>query len=79
MLDHTHKPYSTQIAFVEPFTVPKGELRGIDVVDLENPPPSEGVDLPCAAAIDFLADIYEAMGKRGLDKAVEVRITSSLV
>ncbi len=44
-----------------------------DVLDLENPCPSEGAELPCAAAIEFMADVHEAAGKEGISKAVEVR------
>ncbi|KAG6874259.1 hypothetical protein C0993_000735, partial [Termitomyces sp. T159_Od127] len=34
-----------------------------DIVDLENPPPSKGAELPCPAAIEFLADIHEKEGR----------------
>ena len=43
------------------------------VLDLENPPPSEGAQLPCSAAIEFMADVHEARGKEGITEAVEVR------
>ncbi|THH19293.1 hypothetical protein EW146_g1855 [Bondarzewia mesenterica] len=74
ILDHTHTPYSTQITFVKPFAASPDDDANvdIDVLDLENPPPSRGAQLPCAAAIEFLADVYEAEGKSGLDKAIEL-------
>lgn len=73
VLDHTHTPYSTLQLFVQPYTVPQlpGETTD-DVVDLENPLPSKGAQLPCTAAIEFLADIYEAEGGDSLMKATEV-------
>jgi protein farnesyltransferase/geranylgeranyltransferase type-1 subunit alpha len=43
------------------------------MVDLENPPPSEGAQLPCPAAIEFMADVHEASGKEGISEAVKVR------
>ena len=43
------------------------------VLDLENPPPSEGAQLPCPAAIEFMADVHEARGKEGIFEAVKVR------
>lgn len=44
-----------------------------DIVDLEDPLPSPGAQLPCTAAIEFLADICEASGGEGLMKAIEVQ------
>ena len=44
-----------------------------DVVDLDNPLPSAGAELPCVAALEFLADIYEQEGSEGTAKAVEVK------
>lgn len=43
------------------------------VLDLENPPPTEGAQLPCPAAIEFMADVHEARGKEGITEAVKVR------
>jgi len=43
-----------------------------EVIDLENPLPSKGSQLPCPAAIEFLADIYETEGGNSLVKAIEV-------
>jgi hypothetical protein len=42
------------------------------VLDLENPPPSQGAELPCPAALEFMADVHEAKGKEGLAEAVKV-------
>jgi hypothetical protein len=47
------------------------------MVDLENPPPPKGAELPCVQAIEFLADIYEQAGdKDNILKAVEVTYRS---
>ena len=45
----------------------------VDIVDLDNPPPSKQAELPCTAAIEFLADVYEQEGKGSVTKATEVR------
>jgi hypothetical protein len=66
-------PYSTQATFVELYVVDAAD-EGVDqVLDLENPPPSEGAQLPCPAAIEFMADVHEARGKEGITEAVKVR------
>lgn len=44
-----------------------------DVADLDNPLPSATADLPCSAAVEFLADIYEKEGGTQIQTAVEVR------
>ena len=75
ILDHANIPYSDLKSFVEPYTTASLTSSGEDVVDLENPLPSKGAQLPCPAAIEFLADIYEAEGATGLDKAVPVRFS----
>jgi protein farnesyltransferase/geranylgeranyltransferase type-1 subunit alpha len=61
---------------VQPYSVPHG-TRDTDVIDLDNPLPLEGAKLPCAAAIEFLADIYEVEGGESTEKAVEVRFCLS--
>jgi hypothetical protein len=66
-------PYSTQDAFVEQYVVDAVDEDVDRVLDLDNPPPSEGAHLPCAAAIEFMADIHEARGKEGITEAVTVR------
>jgi hypothetical protein len=73
VLNHARLPYSTQAAFAKQYIVDTVEAESEDVLDLENPPPSKGADLPCAAAIEFMADVHEANGKEGVSKAVEVR------
>jgi len=53
--------------FVEPYTIPhekEGGLDGEDYVDLENPKPSKNSKLPCALAVEFLADIYIEEGEK---------------
>jgi len=45
-----------------------------ETIDLENPSPSETADLPCALAIEFLADIYlEQAAEAGEQKEATVR------
>jgi protein farnesyltransferase/geranylgeranyltransferase type-1 subunit alpha len=73
ILNHVHMPYSTQAAFVELYVVDAVEEDVNRVLDLENPPPSEGAQLPCPAAIEFMADVHEARGKVGITEAVKVR------
>ncbi|KAF8137413.1 hypothetical protein EV363DRAFT_1428312 [Boletus edulis] len=75
MLDHSKTPYSILRSFVGPYSVPHPEQHEAsleDVVDLENPLPSPGAQLPCVAAIEFLADIYETTGGDDLMKAIEL-------
>ncbi|TBU34341.1 protein prenylyltransferase [Dichomitus squalens] len=69
-LEHTHTPFTTVTAFVEPYTA--SEPPATDVVDLDNPLPSAGAQLPCVAALEFLADIYEEEGGEKTAKAVEI-------
>jgi hypothetical protein len=57
---------------VRQYIIDTVEPGGNDILDLENPPPSKGAELPCAAAIEFMADVHEASGKEGVSKAVEV-------
>lgn len=59
--------------FVEPYTIPKEKERGLDgeeYVDLENPKPSKNAKLPCALAVEFLADIHVEEGEKA--QAAEV-------
>ena len=69
-LEHTNTPFATVAAFVEPYTA--SETPAPEVVDLDNPPPSPGAQLPCVAALEFLADTYEKEGGEKTAKAVEV-------
>lgn len=69
ILDHNKLPYASVQAFVEAYTRDTPPATG-DIVDLENPPPSEEAQLPCPAAIELLADIHEP---QDVEKAIEVR------
>ncbi|KAJ7178522.1 hypothetical protein C8R43DRAFT_871529 [Mycena crocata] len=64
-------PLSTVAAFVRPYTVSQSP-HATDIVDLENPPPGKGAELPCTAAVEFLADVYEEAGDESVEKAVEL-------
>ena len=57
---------------MQPYAVPRDDAVP-EIVDLENPLPSQGAQLPCNGAVEFLADIYEAEGSDSLTQAVEVR------
>lgn len=77
VLDHTKTEYGRVLPFVKLYCVSAAAeawaATGGDIVDVENPPPSEGAELPCVAAIEFLADIYEREKSRdGALKAIEV-------
>lgn len=71
ILDYNHLPYARLEAFVKLYTTALEEER-MDVVDLENPPPSRGANLPSAVAVEFLADIYELEGGQSIYQATEV-------
>ena len=59
---------------------PEGQVLEEEVVvDLENSRPSRGAELPCAYAIEFLADVYEAAGGDEKSKAVPVCAFVSVV
>lgn len=62
---------------MELYQSPRGP-ENTDIVDLENPPPSSEAKLPCAAALEFLADMYEAQGGESIHKATEVGAPKSL-
>ncbi|KII87673.1 hypothetical protein PLICRDRAFT_30275 [Plicaturopsis crispa FD-325 SS-3] len=73
ILDHSATPYSHLSSFVLPYTRAHSyEENPSDAIDLENPLPSREAQLPCVAAIEFLADIYEAEGGESTAKAVEL-------
>ncbi|EPQ52327.1 protein prenylyltransferase [Gloeophyllum trabeum ATCC 11539] len=74
VLDHNRVPYSSLTSFVQPYTVPRAEdAEAEDVLDLEDPLPSKGAELPCVGAIEFLADVYEQEGSgEGVRKATEL-------
>ena len=80
ILQHNSRPFSSIKDFINLYTtIPSSSSSsspGSDrnVVDLDNPPPAEGAELPVPAAIEFMADIWEQEGtKEGLGKASEVR------
>jgi protein farnesyltransferase/geranylgeranyltransferase type-1 subunit alpha len=58
ILDHNHKPYSLLIPFVKPYTATIFKPLTTDEIDLDNPAPGQGAQLPCAYAIEFLADAF---------------------
>lgn len=74
ILDKTGRKYGTLRDFVLPYTVTRkqsfdsGEEE--EVYDLDNPVPSPNASLPCALAIEFLADIH--MEEGSYDQAAEV-------
>ncbi|EJC98263.1 farnesyltransferase [Fomitiporia mediterranea MF3/22] len=75
VLEHSGTPFSLLTGFVLPYTVSVQSSDGREdekILDLENPRPSPGADLPCPAAIEFLADIYEASGGEEISKAIEL-------
>jgi len=73
VLTKTATPLSAVSKFAIPFTVAsREEPPKNDAVDLENPLPEAGAELPCTEALEFLADVYEAQGQEGIDSAVEV-------
>ncbi|KAF7965616.1 hypothetical protein HWV62_42641 [Athelia sp. TMB] len=73
ILDYTQTPYSTLQLFVQPYTVTREPGEDMtEVIDLENPAPSKEAQLPCTAAIEFLADIHEVEGGDDLMKATEL-------
>ena len=69
ILDRTKTPYESIEEFVLPYT--KSEESPDSVVDLDNPPPSQGAQLPAVPAVEFLADIRESQGR--IPEATEVR------
>jgi len=69
ILDRTKTPYGSIEEFVVPYT--KSEESPDSVVDLDNPPPSEGAQLPAIPAVEFLADTRESQGR--IPEATEVR------
>ncbi|KIJ61517.1 hypothetical protein HYDPIDRAFT_96237 [Hydnomerulius pinastri MD-312] len=75
VLDHSKTPYSSLKSFVTPYSVPHSSHQDVtseDIVDLENPLPSPGAQLPCVAAIEFMADAHESNGGDDLMRATEL-------
>lgn len=70
ILERTGTSFSNLRSFVEPYTkTHEDRLGDEEILDLENPAPSAEAELPCVAALEFLADIYE---KDAVSKSVEV-------
>ncbi|KAL5480809.1 RAM2 [Sanghuangporus weigelae] len=76
VLERSDTPFASLREFVLLYTVPAqsslDDVRDDSVVDLENPRPSPGADLPCPAAIEFLADIHEAAGGNQIQDAIKL-------
>jgi protein farnesyltransferase/geranylgeranyltransferase type-1 subunit alpha len=80
ILDKMGIKYATLRTFVEPYSISRagGEASAkdeeaeaeVEVYDLDNPRPSLAAELPCALAIEFMADLCEQEGEN--DKAAEV-------
>lgn len=72
-MERNKKPYSDLQTFVEPYTVPASSSTDEGIVDLDNPRPGPGAQLPCVAALEFLADIHEKAGGEQTKQAIEVK------
>lgn len=73
VLDLTHTPYTTLRTFVQPYTTKRDPDAPLpEEVDLDDPLPGEGAQLPCPAAIEFLAEVMEADGQESVKRAVTV-------
>ncbi|KAH9947531.1 protein prenylyltransferase [Amylocystis lapponica] len=71
VLEHTQTPFAALAPFVRLYTAPTLPVPG-DVLDLENPPPAAGAQLPSVHALEFSADMYEREGGAEMGKAVEI-------
>src|ERR1700761_9558135 len=62
VLKHTRTPFSELVPFVIPYTA--SDVKGVatNAIDLEDPAPSQGAELPCSYAIEFLADALAREG-----------------
>ncbi|OSD05218.1 protein prenylyltransferase [Trametes coccinea BRFM310] len=72
VLEFTNTPFETLASWVLPYTASQPPAPGEDVVDLDNPLPSDNAELPCVAALEFMADVYEKQGGDATAKAVEL-------
>ncbi|PPQ79078.1 hypothetical protein CVT25_002303 [Psilocybe cyanescens] len=69
ILTHTHTPFPLVSTFAQAYAYPRDPQasdKQREIVDLENPLPSDTAELPCAEAMEFLADAWESEG--GQDK-----------
>ncbi|KDQ58400.1 hypothetical protein JAAARDRAFT_34190 [Jaapia argillacea MUCL 33604] len=74
VLDNNNLPYSDLSIFVRPYAQARSpDAEADEVIDLENPSPSKGAQLPCVPAIEFLADVYESGKSRDdIEKAAQL-------
>lgn len=78
ILQHTKQPFSTQRNFVKMYAKDLETDSDLSeehevVLDLDNPSPGPRAVLPCASAVEFLAEIHEEEEtSESLDKAVSV-------
>ncbi|KAF5325492.1 hypothetical protein D9619_009721 [Psilocybe cf. subviscida] len=62
VLSHTGTPFASQRDFARLYAFSRSGPVRRDIVDLDNPPPSDDAELPCVHAMEFLADILEIEG-----------------
>ncbi|KAF8902558.1 hypothetical protein CPB84DRAFT_1775678 [Gymnopilus junonius] len=62
ILSQTHTPFSVVADFALPYAHSRGAYHTKEIVDLENPPPTETAQLPCVQAMEFMADVWENEG-----------------
>ncbi|GJJ14985.1 hypothetical protein Clacol_009255 [Clathrus columnatus] len=76
VLQHTNQPFSTQLNFVKLYAEERDSDSDTDsevVLDLDNPSPGPRAVLPCAIAMEFLAEIYEEKRTpEDIDKAISL-------
>ncbi|KAI0338027.1 protein prenylyltransferase [Trametopsis cervina] len=73
ILDHTRTPWSELTDFTIPYTQNQPFASAVDeVLDLDNPKPSAEAQLPCVAALDFLAEVYVREGGEKIQQAVDI-------
>ncbi|KAI0828698.1 protein prenylyltransferase [Trametes gibbosa] len=72
VLESTKTPFEELTTFVEPYTAAQPPAASDEVLDLDNPLPTEKAQLPCVAALEFMADAYEKRGGDATAKAVEI-------
>ncbi|KAL4079430.1 hypothetical protein J3A83DRAFT_1093171 [Scleroderma citrinum] len=73
VLDNSKTPYSALKAFVTPYCYEaEPDNPSESIVDLEDPLPSPEAQLPCVAAIEFMADIHEGLGGDNLRTAIDL-------
>ncbi|KAG6336999.1 hypothetical protein ID866_2100 [Astraeus odoratus] len=74
VLDISKTPYSAFTSFVTPYCEaepPQLDDTSTDIMDLDDPLPSQDAQLPCTAAIEFMADIHERLGGDSLRVAID--------